>query len=147
VYVIRASISSSFSSSSSSIPGSSPSSSTTGSFIGFPFSVFGYPAAIASPISMNFLFGFGIALRFRVFINLATSASRAAILSFLVASSNSRASYCQTGLSILQARDRCDAHNEETRIPKINRTPQIATVADSHMMAERQRRAYYNTDS
>jgi hypothetical protein len=44
---------------------------------------------------------------------------------------------CQTGLSILQARDRCDAHTEETRIPKINRTPQIATVADSHMMAER----------
>jgi hypothetical protein len=55
--------------------------------------------------------------------------------------------YCQTGLSILQARDRCDAHTEETRIPKINRTPQIATVADSHMMAERQRRAYHNTDS
>jgi hypothetical protein len=43
---------------------------------------------------------------------------------------------CQTGLSILQARERCDANAEETRIPKINRTPQIATVADSHMMAE-----------
>jgi hypothetical protein len=53
---------------------------------------------------------------------------------------------CQTGLSILQARDRCDAHTEETRIPKINRTPQIATVADSHMIAERQRGAYHNTD-
>jgi hypothetical protein len=45
---------------------------------------------------------------------------------------------CQTGLSILQARDRCDAHTEETRIPKINRTPQIATVADSHITAEKQ---------
>jgi hypothetical protein len=59
----------------------------------------------------------------------------------------SRREFCQTGLSILQARDRCDAHTEEARIPKINRTPQIATVADSHMMAERQRRAYNNTDS
>jgi hypothetical protein len=29
---------------------------------------------------------------------------------------------CQTGLSILQARDRCDAYTEETRIPKTNRT-------------------------
>jgi hypothetical protein len=45
---------------------------------------------------------------------------------------------CQTGLSILQARDRCDAHTKETRIPKINRTPQIATVADSHMTSEKQ---------
>jgi hypothetical protein len=49
---------------------------------------------------------------------------------------NASNSLCQTGLSILQARDRCDAHTEETRIPKINWTPQIATVADSYMMAE-----------
>jgi hypothetical protein len=46
---------------------------------------------------------------------------------------------CQTELSILQARARYDAHTEETRIPKINRTPQIATIADSHMMAKKQK--------
>jgi hypothetical protein len=49
------------------------------------------------------------------------------------------------GLSILQARARCDAHTEETRIPKINRIPQIAIVVDSHIMAEITK-AYYNTD-
>jgi hypothetical protein len=52
---------------------------------------------------------------------------------------------CQTGLSILQARD---PHTEETRIPKINRTPQIAIVADSQLMAERDNgRVDHNTDS
>jgi hypothetical protein len=48
--------------------------------------------------------------------------------------------YCQTGLSILEARDRYDAHTKETRILKINRTPQIATVADSQIIAEKEQK-------